>query len=94
MSWQITDTLAFIGKVCNIQRPNGDLEHVYIKNILLDRLGHEIKEILYVENRGSGKQCLLKPGRDFIIEPTDEDPIIKPVDSHQSIEELAGDSNG
>ena len=94
MAWDIMATLAFIGQCVTIERPNGNLENVYIKNILLDRLSHEIKEILNVENRGQGKECLLKPGKDLIIRPTNEDPIIKPVDSHQTIEELAGDSNG
>lgn len=90
--WNIDDTLEFIGCVVNIERPNGNLKSILIKNILLDQRGHEIKEILYVENKGTGKKCLIKPGRDFIIKPTGEDPIIKPVSDHRTLEELAEDS--
>lgn len=91
MSWQIMDVLSFIGKCVTISRPNGDIKDVYIKNILLDRLGHRIVEILYIENKGSGKTCHLIVGRDTLIKPTGETPTLKLVDSHQTINDLAGD---
>ncbi len=90
-SWKMSDSLSFIGKVATIKRPSGDLKNVLIKNILLDKPNNEIKEILYIEDRGAGETCLLKVGKDVLIKPSKEKPVIPPVNDNRSIEELAGD---
>ena len=90
-SWRKKEVLNFIDTVVTIERPKGNLESVLIKNILFDKKSDGITEILYVENKGAGVQCLLKPGKDVIIKPTGEKPIIKPLDKDLDINVLAGD---
>jgi hypothetical protein len=90
MGWDKTDVLReYINKVVDIERPNRNLKSVLIKNILLDPKTYEIKEISYIEDKGKGQICHLKPGKDTLIKPTGETPITKHSHSHQSLEELA-----
>lgn len=92
--WDIRDVLeTLIGKVATITSPSGDLEDVYIKNVLLDKRTYGLKEILYVENKGAGETCLMLAEFGTKIIPNTKIPLIKGVDSHQSISELAGDTN-
>jgi hypothetical protein len=95
MGWDIMDVLeSLIGKCATITSPSGNLENVYIKNVLLDKRNYNLKEILYVEDKGRGETCLYVAEFGAKIVPNNEKPLIKGVDTHESIQSLAGDSNG
>ena len=68
--WDKTDVLnEYVNKVVDIERPGGDLKSVLISNILLDPETYEIKEISYIEDKGTGRKFDFKPGPDILIKP-------------------------